>query len=185
MPLFTSPRERQLWTWAASAVAAIWATTGVAGSLAQYVAGTGVVELAFSLGFLAAVIAVVANAVNRPGERRGVWVPLAVIVVYWMVAVRLGAVERTHLFEYGLLAVLIHEALLEGRRHGRSLPAPAPAAIVSTALLGWMDEGIQALFPSRVYDLRDVGVNALAALMAVLASVVLRWGRRRLTGTPG
>jgi len=27
----------------------------------------------------------------------------------------------------------------------------------------WLDEGIQWLLPGRVYDLRDVGFNALAA----------------------
>ncbi|MCK5438817.1 MAG: hypothetical protein KAI97_02685 [Gemmatimonadetes bacterium] len=48
-----------------------------------------------------------------------------------------------------------------------------------TALLSWLDEGIQALLPSRVYDLRDVGVNALAGLMAIAASLALARARRR------
>jgi VanZ family protein len=90
-----------------------------------------------------------------------------------------GPAERTHLFEYGFLAVLLHQALTERVRNGRHVPIPAILAVASTALLGWLDEGIQAILPDRVYDLRDVGVNALAGLMAILASQALAWARRR------
>jgi VanZ family protein len=51
--------------------------------------------------------------------------------------------------------------------------------VVVTALLGWLDEGIQAVLPNRVYDIRDVGVNALAGLLAIAASLVLEWARGR------
>ena len=44
---------------------------------------------------------------------------------------------------------------------------------------GWLDEGIQWLLPGRVYDLRDVGFNALAAAMAVFGRLALAWARRR------
>ena len=59
------------------------------------------------------------------------------------------------------------------------MPVPAVLAIVATALLGWLDEAIQLFLPDRVYDLRDVGFNALAGLMAVVASAALAWARRR------
>ncbi len=117
---------------------------------------------------------------------------LGVTAVYGMVVVRMGIgpEERTHLFEYGLVAVLLHQALGERRRNGRRVPAPALQAIALTALLGWLDEGIQALLPDRVYDLRDVGTNAVAAVMAVVASAALararRWDRlaRRSSASP-
>ena len=48
-----------------------------------------------------------------------------------------------------------------------------------TALLGWIDEGIQFLLPNRVYDIIDVGFNALAGLMAVVAMLVLGWARKQ------
>ena len=50
-----------------------------------------------------------------------------------------------------------------------------------TALLGWLDEGIQALLPNRVYDAFDVFVNALSALMAIAASLAIAWARRRIS----
>jgi VanZ family protein len=97
-----------------------------------------------------------------------------------MVVVRMGIgpEERTHLFEYGIPAVLVYEALSERVRNGRRVPVPAVLTVVVTALLGWLDEGIQALLPNRVYDLRDVGVNALAGLMAIVASLLLARARR-------
>ena len=49
-------------------------------------------------------------------------------------------------------------------------------SVAATPLLGWLDEGIQAILPHRYY-LRDVGFNALAGLMAVVACVVLGWAR--------
>lgn len=105
---------------------------------------------------------------------------VGVIAVCGMVVVRMGIAPlgRTHLFEYGLLAVLIYEALVERKRHDRSVPAPAVSAVLITALLGWIDEGVQAFLPNRVYDLRDVGVNALAGLVATMARIALAWARR-------
>lgn len=54
--------------------------------------------------------------------------------------------------------------------------------MAATALLGWCDEGIQAILPGRVYDLRDVGINALAGFMAVTASLALARARRWRAG---
>ena len=50
--------------------------------------------------------------------------------------------------------------------------------MAATVLLGWLDEGIQWLLPNRVYDIRDVGFNALAAVMAVGASLALSRARQ-------
>ena len=52
-------------------------------------------------------------------------------------------------------------------------------------LLGWLDEGIQALLPNRVYDLRDVFFNSVAAGLVIGArwglDQVRRWTQGRLT----
>ena len=57
---------------------------------------------------------------------------------------------------------------------------PAALALVVTVLLGWLDEGIQAVLPNRAYDAFDVFVNALSALMAIAASLAIAWARRRI-----
>ncbi len=50
--------------------------------------------------------------------------------------------------------------------------------------LGWIDEGIQSLLPNRVYDMRDVGVNAIAALMTIVGSMTLQWVCKRIGRSP-
>ena len=61
--------------------------------------------------------------------------------------------ERTHLLEYGIVAGLIHAALIEREAHGRGVPMPALLTIVVTAVLGLVDECVQALLPNRVWPL--------------------------------
>jgi VanZ family protein len=178
--VFTSTRERSLWGAAGAVVLAIWATLGLAGRLAAQLEPTGWPAAAFGLAFLCAIVAVVGHGVSARPSRRQLWATAGIIAVYAMVVVRLGVVERTHLFEYGIVAVLMHTALLERQAGGRGPRWPAASAVLLAAGLGWIDEGIQAFLPFRVYDLRDVGFNALAAAMAVLATVVLRWARGRV-----
>lgn len=180
MSLFASDRERRLWIWALAVVIAIYSTLGLAGTLAGALRARNLLGVAFGAGFVAAIAAVVGMALRRRPGRREIWVGLGVAAAYGMVLVRMALVERTHLFEYGLVAVLIHAALDERRRGGRRVPVPAVLAVVATALLGWLDEGIQSLLPNRTYDVLDVGVNALAGVMAVGASLGLAWARRRI-----
>lgn len=180
MSSFTSNRERRLWLFALAVVLAIYSTLGLAGKLAEALRQQGLLEVSFVVGFLTVVGAIVGSELKKRPGRREIWVTLGVTAVYAMVVVRMGITpeERSHLFEYGLLAVLIYQALAERVRNGRSVPIPAVLAIAVTALLGWLDEGIQAFLPNRVYDLRDVGINALAGLMAVVASLAIARARR-------
>lgn len=159
-------------------VAAIFASLPLVGALADSVRGE-VLGVMFAAGFGVAILAILVNGLRREARRRELWVGLGVAAAYIMVMVRLGLspAERTHLFEYGLVSVLIYEALRERRRNGRSVPFPGLTAILAGAALGWMDEAVQLFLPSRVYDLQDVGVNAVAAALAVVATRALRWAR--------
>ena len=115
---------------------------------------------------------------HRPG-RVEVGAAIGILAVYIVTVIRLPVPEaRSHLFEYGLVGVLIHHALLERRANGRRVLLPALLAAVATALLGWVDEGIQAVLPNRVYDILDVGRNAAFGLMAITASAVIQRARR-------
>ena len=177
---FTSDRERRLWLWALAAVVAIWSTVGLAGSLAQALRQHHLLGVAFFAGYLITLGAIGAGSLSRRPNGRELWVMLGVAAVYGMVIVRMGVSleERSHLFEYGLVAVLIHKALRERRLGGRHIPALPAVGIGITAILGWIDEGIQAVLPHRVYDPRDVLFNTLAAAMAVAACVVLERVRK-------
>ncbi len=185
MSLFTSDRERRLWFWVLAVVVAIWATLWLAGMLVGTLRDRNLLDAAFFISFLVVMAAIAAGALKRRPEGREIWVALGIAAAYGMVVVRMGIPleERTHLFEYGLVAVLIHQALSERRRGGRRVPVPAALAVAITALVGWIDEGIQALLPNRVYDIRDVSFNALAGLMTILASLILARVRWRPSGT--
>ena len=184
--LFTSRRERRLWLCALAVVVAIYSTLGLAGSLADVLRERDLLPAAVFVLMLVTVGAIVGSGLKtRPG-RREVWVALGLMAVYGMLLVRMGGSmeERTHLFEYGIVSVLIYQALRERSEKGRRVPVPALLALVATSLLGWIDEGIQAVLPDRSYDNFDVLSNVVAAVIGIAGSVIVgsaneRLGRRR------
>lgn len=179
MPLFTSPRERRLWLWTLAVVGAIYATLGLTSMLVGKLLERGLFDDTFVVAFFLTGAAILTQGLKiRPGGLE-IGVALGVAAVYLMVFARMGIPERSHLFEYGVVAVLIYEALTERASQGRRVPAPTLLAIAATALVGVLDEFIQAWLPTRVFDPRDILFNILAGLMAVLASLALTWARRR------
>lgn len=182
MPSFTSPRERTLWLWALVTVVFIYSTLGLARVGVEFLRQRNLLRLTVAAVLLAGAAAVAGALVRRRPGRRELAVAFGFAVVYAVAVVLMErAEERLHLLEYGLVAGLVFAALEERRRNGGRLP-PAPSwlvAVVATAALGWLDEGIQAILPSRVYDLRDVAINAGAGVLAVGAMSSLAWARRR------
>jgi VanZ family protein len=178
--MFVSVRERRLWMLTSLLVVAIYSTLGSVRILSDALRGRGLLEPAFGEGVAAIAVAIVLVAMRkRPsGAEIGVW--LGVAAVYLMMFVRLAIPEeRTHLIEYGVVAALIYEALIERSRAGRLLRSPALLAIVVTAVVGIVDEVFQWFLPGRVFDPRDILFNVLAAVMAVAASWVVSRVRRR------
>ena len=186
-PLFTSTRERRLWLWSLAVVAAIYSTLGLAGSLAARLRENNLMTAAFFILMILTVATIVGSGLRRRPGRREIWVGLGLTAVYGMAVLRMGVgpEERTHLFEYGVVAVLIYQALRERARGGHRVRVPALLALVATALLGWLDEGIQALLPNRVYDDFDVLSNAIAALIGIVGSVVVGWVNEVVDGRGG
>ncbi len=128
---------------------------------------------------------------RRPG-RAEIAAGAGILIVYLLAWIRIGVAtpeERTHLFEYSLVAALVHEALLERRENGRRVPVPALLALIIAILLGCLDEGIQSLLPNRVFDLIDIAFNSLAATMIIGARWILafvqQWVQARRGGAQG
>lgn len=175
---FTSARERRLWIWTLVVVVAIYSTLGLARTVAGELRERELLDSLFAWGALLVLAATVTLALRiRPGGAE-IGVAFGVAAVYLLVFVRMALPEeRTHLIEYGVVAVFIHEALKERASHGRSIPAPALVALGAATLIGAIDEGIQLLVPSRVFDPVDIFVNFVSALMAIVASVMLAKAR--------
>ncbi len=180
MPLFTSVRERNLWLFVLVVLVAIYSTLGPAGAIASFLREHNLLRLSISLMVLFIVGFIAWRWVKSRPSIGEVGVAIGIAAVYLMAWARIPIPEeRTHLIEYSLVAILIYLALTERQQNGRRIPVPAFTAIVATALLGLLDESIQAILPNRVFDFIDVGFNAGAGLMAILAILALAWARRR------
>lgn len=174
-------RERRLWLCTLAALAAIYASLGFAPVLAGELRDRGLIAPAFGLGMLLVGTAIVAQGVRARPRGAEIAVIVGMAAVYLLMFTRIASLEeRTHLIEYGVVGLLINEALSERAGQGRRVPAPPLLAAAVTAMLGVLDEGIQAFLPNRVFDPRDILFNALAGAMAVGASAALAWARRRL-----
>ncbi len=183
MVTFTSRRERRLWAWTLAVTVAIYATLGLARTLSDELRNRDLLDNTFFVAFVVLVGVIVLRAVSLRRGRDEILVVLVAAIVYLMMFLRMASPEeRSHLLEYGVVALLIHEALTERSEQGSPVRRPALLAILVTSIIGTVDELIQLAIPSRVFDPIDIGFNALAAVMAVGTTVVLRWVRRRATG---
>ncbi len=180
MPLFSSDRERRLWVWTLTVVLAIYSTLGLATTLAGVLLDRNLIDASFLLGMLLVGATIMTQGLKTRPRGAEIGVALGVTTAYLLVFLRMSIPEeRSHFIEYGVVGVFIHEALTERKSQGRRVPVPAVLAILATSIVGVLDECIQAILPSRVFDPRDILFNVLAGVMAVAASVALGWARRR------
>lgn len=189
MPDFSSDRERRLWVWALAVALAIYATADLARTLADALRESGLLELTptmFGGGMLliGAMILVQGLRERSRGVEVGFALGVAAIAVIGF-ARGIAAAERSHLIEYSVLALIVHEALVERKARGRHVPVPAVLAIAATTLVGVLDECIQFFLPSRTFDWFDIGFDLLASVIAVGSSVSIRWVRRFISQWAG
>lgn len=179
MSIFSSKRERRLWLALFIVLAAIYATLGQAPAIVAALGASILNNVGNNLVFAIIVLLVVIPVffIDKRLSRSEIAVGAGILIVYLLAWLRLGSwEERSHLFEYALVAALVHEALLERRDNGRRVPSPALLALAISISLGWLDEGIQSLLPNRVFDLIDVAFNSIAATMII----GMRWVVRRV-----
>lgn len=177
--------ERRLWIAATCLTLLIYSTLYFVRAPIEFLRERDLLRFSVTAVFLLTAVTVIFFLLRRRPGLRALCVAGTFGVIYVFALTRMDRPEeRLHLVEYGLLAGLIYGALLERRRRhrvfsqpSRSLPA-GPTAIVLTSGLGWLDEGIQAILPNRYYDIRDVVVNAIAAVLAVGAIASWRWAER-------
>ncbi len=181
MSPFTSDRERRLWFWVTVVMVAIYSSLGPSQVLAEWLRERNLLRVSIGAALVIGGLFVAWRwAKTRPGWRE-IGVAVGVIFAYLWALARVGVPpeERTHLIEYAVVAAFIYQALVERSWNGRRVPAPDALAVTATALLGWLDEGIQSLLPNRVYDLRDVFFNFLAAVMFMFVALFIALVRRR------
>ncbi len=179
MPLFTSPREKRLWLYALIGLIAIFSTLALGRPL-QEMLSNQIIQTAFFLtGMILIGITITLHGLKvRPSKTEmAIWFGLAAIYVLFIF--RLGAPERSHLIEYSVLAILIHMALIERTRQKNQIIKPGWLALVLAIVIGVTDECIQIFLPDRVFSRQDMMFNGLAALMAIGATMILKWTRKK------
>ena len=180
-PVFRSARERRLWQWAGGLLLAVYASLYSVRPVAEWLRERNLLRGAILALFLLVAALILRWFLARaPGWREVAVLALfgaLYLAVLWPVRM---PEERFHLLEYGLLAGLVYAALLERERPSgpmRWSPGRAAVAVLVTGLAGWGDEAIQYLLPNRHYDWIDVGLNVLAAVLAIAALAALAEAR--------
>lgn len=177
--------KRYVWRWIAGGLLlAIYLSLYPVQFLLDALRERGLLRLTVGAAFVLVALGVVAALIRRRAGARAWLVLLAFAVLYVVLLRQLPVVqERFHLLEYGVLALALRRAWSEGlaaRWWGAALARRAAfAALLTAAAAGWGDELVQALLPNRVYDLRDVGFNALAAALALGAEAAAGWTGER------
>ena len=77
--------------------------------------------------------------------------------------------EWLHLLEYGVVALLTQLALPERWSTRRRFVV----AFLVTVAVGWCDELVQGLLPTRHYDLHDVALNGASGLIALVGQLAI------------
>jgi hypothetical protein len=152
---------------------AIYATLAGARVVTNALRDANLLRVSVAACFALTAVGVLVAFVRSPVLRRP-----RTLVALGLVAAAYGGVvtpmdspeEKLHFLEYGVVALLAFAAAPTGWSHGKRLVGAA----LFTLAAGWLDEGLQALLPTRYYDLRDVGFNALAGVMALAALEVVR-----------
>lgn len=169
------PRGPEWRSWLVFGVAAsaVLATVPLARALVRAVEEHADAELlrvgVFGLVGVAALGAGVAlGRARRLAPGRLAWI-FGVAALYALASARLceRPEEAIHFVEYGVLAALAFRALGHRVRDAGIYVAAAGLGIA----VGILDEGLQWLAPLRIWDLRDVGLNALGAVLVQPALV--------------
>lgn len=91
---------------------------------------------------------------------------IAISACYWFASKWITTPEeQIHFFQYGLVGILFSFAL---KNHFPSRIFTNFSALALATLAGWIDELIQGYLPSRHYDVHDIILNAISALLGLL-----------------
>ncbi len=180
MSFFTSYREKRLWFYTLLVLVAIIATLIFGGGLGPTMDQELQGALFFYTMIAIAITVLLHGLITRP-KKAEITVWLGLSAVYVMLYLRLGFAERSHLFEYSVLAIFIHKALIERALQGKKIANPGLLAFLAAFAIGALDEFIQLFLPSRVFYIIDILFNGFAAFMAIGASSAIRWVRKNIS----
>lgn len=179
LKLFISKREKLLWLYVTTCYLAILSLLFLGQPLTELFSNQNLQAALFTFGMVLVALVILLHAFRKKSGKLTMMMWLSIIAVFSMFLLRLGLPERSHLIEYSILAILIHEALLErGKKEDSQWKAPL-MAVVLTSVLGVIDESLQLVVPDRFFDINDIYFNTLAAVFAVGSRVIVDFTRSK------
>ena len=179
----TSKKERKLWISALVVLIAIYATLFLGGQFIDLMIERRIIEQSTFYLFILLILAFIVSGWKSSGKRLEYWIYAGVIAVYGMALFRMDitTAERSHMLEYGLLSILIYEALIERKLNRKNVKIPVLTSIFGAGTIGLLDECIQYFMSYRIFDIIDIGFNYLASAFGVLTSIGVRKLKRIFT----
>jgi len=165
-------RTRIKWILISVEIIVIYSTLSLVRSLTKFLDERGMLSLTiYCIAALFCMLFITYIVKKKPPALNIVFL-VPVLAAYGLLFLKMKIlVERVHLIEYGLLGFLLTSALYDKLGKIQS----AAGAFFSAAIVGYIDEVIQYFLPNRVYDLRDVGFNALSGGFGIAFFVILHW----------
>ncbi|MDJ0956744.1 MAG: VanZ family protein [Arenicellales bacterium] len=162
--------ERLSWLYVVLWTLMIYSTIPFARPVAEWIAKNLGIQFFLHIAATAGVIGLILVFINLKGRslplRSYFWLTgVTVTIIATAYQLREVPADVIHLVEYVILSILVYRALLH-RIHDYSIYF---LATLMVAIIGTLEECIQWLVPSRVFDLRDIRTNFIAGGLAQLA----------------
>lgn len=171
----------KLWIWALLCTAGILLTVPIARNIQKFIySSIGKVHITYAILFLifSAFLALLCFLIFKMKTRylaQYLWLfATCGIYGYFTLRLRKYPEEAAHFIEYGLLSFFIFKALA----HRIKDWTVYVSTILCVTVVGIVDEFIQWMLPSRIWDYKDIGLNTLSAgLFILLIWKVIRPGK--------
>lgn len=159
--------EWRSWLYAAGWSCVIFCTIPFAstfGNIVKEHLGLNFFLYATVAGAVAAGLLVFTNLRRRSLPLSAYWWLLGILTAFlgYIYYLRNIPIEAIHVWEYGILGLLVYRALVHRVRDY----SVYVIAMLVVGMVGIVDEYIQWTIPSRVFDLRDIRTNAIAGGLA-------------------
>lgn len=170
----TAPRKKIFfsWLWVALCILSIFLIVPIARSVRNFIEGRSSADIfGYSVIFIVCISFLIGLYLlwfrfkirSFPSY---LWLTVIVcIYIFFTLKLWKRPEEAVHFLEYGLLGFLLFRAL----RHHIDDKSLYLTAFLIGALVGIFDEALQWMIPRRIWDMRDIGLNALSCGLAQIA----------------
>lgn len=173
MALFTSSKEKRLWMYVGLVVIAIFSTLTFSKPLQKLVVDQNIQAVFFVVAMLLIGIAIIIYGLKVQASTMELTTWFGFMAIFILLVFRLGASERSHLIEYSVLAIFIHQALKARNSNSNKWLITAVIAFGITVCIGALDEGLQLIIPNRDFDPVDMLFNTVAAFFTISVILIL------------